>query len=107
MVRQNKWRACRYGLDARLVDPSTYQASPARQVVHSLVDRLEPRAEALGCGAYLQSVRDMAEQPTGSVRQLHVFRETGSLEEVVRRMLAVSEPAGIIHRASPQPRDPD
>ena len=35
LIRQNKWRACRYGMDAKLVDPATYQAIPARQVVHS------------------------------------------------------------------------
>ena len=32
MVRQNKWRACRYGMEANLVDPTTFQSVPARQV---------------------------------------------------------------------------
>ena len=49
LIRQNKWRACRYGMDARLVDPASHQAVPARQVVHTLLDRLQPRAEELGC----------------------------------------------------------
>ena len=48
MVRQNKWRACRYGMEAKLVDPLTYQAVPARRVVHNLIDRLEARGEELG-----------------------------------------------------------
>jgi carboxylate-amine ligase len=91
LVRQNKWRACRYGMEARLVDPNTFAAIPVRQVVHSLVDRLEDRAEELGCAAYLQSVRELAEQPTGSVRQLRAFRETNNLAAVVQSMLALSE----------------
>ena len=70
MIRQNKWRACRYGMDAKLVDAATHQAIPARQVVHSLVDRLADRAEELGCIRYLEIVHEMADQPTGSVRQL-------------------------------------
>ena len=86
MVRQNKWRACRFGMEAKLVDPSTYQAIPARQVVHALVDRLADRGEELGCASYLQSVHDLAEQPTGAARQLQISRETNSLEEVVRQM---------------------
>ena len=49
LIRQNKWRACRYGMDAKLVDPATHQAIPARRVVHDLVDRLRFRAEELGC----------------------------------------------------------
>ncbi len=98
MVRQNKWRACRYGMNAKLVDPLTYQAIPARQVVHSLVDRLEDRGEELGCAAFLAEVRKLAEQPTGSVRQLGIFEETNNLAEVVRRMIAMTEPV-----ASPSP----
>jgi glutamate---cysteine ligase / carboxylate-amine ligase len=91
LIRQNKWRACRHGMDARLVDAATHQAVPARAVVHSLLDRLRPRAEELGCVPYLEIVRDMAQGPTGSVRQLKAYEETSNLTEVVRRMLAFSE----------------
>jgi carboxylate-amine ligase len=92
LVRQNKWRACRYGMEANLVDPVTFQAVPVRQVVHNLVDRLESRADELGCLSYLQSVRDLAEQPSGSVRQLQVFHDTNNFAEVVRRMLSLTNP---------------
>ena len=92
LIRQNKWRACRYGMDAKLVDASTHQAVPARKVVHALVDRLRPCAVDLGCDSFLEIVRDMAERPTGSTRQLRIYEETGNLAEVVRRMLAVSDP---------------
>ena len=51
MVRQNKWRACRYGMEANLVDPATFQSVPARQVVALAVDRLADRGEELGCAA--------------------------------------------------------
>jgi gamma-glutamyl:cysteine ligase YbdK (ATP-grasp superfamily) len=57
-----------------------------------LVDRLQPRAKELGCVPYLEIVREMAEQPTGSVRQLQIYEETNDLAEVVRRMMARSEP---------------
>jgi len=93
LIRQNKWRACRYGMDAKLVDPATHESTLARKVVHNLVDRLSVRAEELGCSSYLDIVRAMADRPTGSVRQLQVFEETNNLAEVVRRMLAYSEPA--------------
>jgi carboxylate-amine ligase len=93
LIRQNKWRACRYGMDAKLVDPATHQSVEARRVVHNLVDRLYARAEELDCSNHVEIVRAMADRPTGSVRQLKVFEETNNLAEVVRRMLAHSEPA--------------
>jgi carboxylate-amine ligase len=93
LVRQNKWRACRYGMDARLVDPTTYESIPVRQVVHSLIDRLAPRAEELGCAAYLESVHDLAEAPTGSVRQLQAYQETNDLAAVVQSMLKMNDAA--------------
>jgi hypothetical protein len=37
----------------------------------------------------------MADQPTGSVRQLEIFRETNDPAEIVRRMLAQSDLSGI------------
>jgi carboxylate-amine ligase len=95
MIRQNKWRACRYGMDARLVDSATHESIPARQVVRSLLDRLHARGADLGCGSYLEIVRDMTEKPTGSVQQVQVYQETNDLAEVVRRMMA---------RSSPKPR---
>ncbi|HKI21060.1 MAG TPA: YbdK family carboxylate-amine ligase [Isosphaeraceae bacterium] len=91
MIRQNKWRAGRYGLDAKLVDPSTHVAVPARKVVHGLLSSLQDRGDELGCARYLDIIRDMLDQPTGSVLQMRAFDETHDLAEVVRRMLAYSE----------------
>ena len=41
LLRQNRWRACRFGLDAELVDPSTMEAQPARGAAEALIRRLE------------------------------------------------------------------
>jgi carboxylate-amine ligase len=90
MVRQNKWRACRYGMDAQLVDLTSRRTVPVRTVIRDLVERLAPTAEALGCASQLRSVLDMAERPTGAQRQLAIYTETGDLAEVVRRMMEVS-----------------
>jgi carboxylate-amine ligase len=91
LVRQNKWRACRYGLEARLVNPRTFASTPVRQIIREMVDRLGPAASALGCSDHLASVLDLAERPTGADLQLAAHRESGDLAEVVRRMLVRSE----------------
>jgi len=90
LIRQNKWRACRYGMEASLVDPQTFQSIPVRKVVHPLLDRLKDRALELGCSSQLEIVRELADRPTGSVLQLETYRQTGDLAEVIRRMLRLS-----------------
>jgi carboxylate-amine ligase len=91
LIRQNKWRAGRYGLDAKLVDPATYKAVPARKVVRTMLSNLRDRADELGCASYLAIVSEMLERPTGSELQMRAFEETKDLAEVVRRMLAISD----------------
>jgi carboxylate-amine ligase len=95
LIRQNKWRACRYGMDARLVDPQSFQPIAAREVVHRLCDHLKDRALELGCLPQLELARSMADEPTGSVQQIEIYRANGDLAEIIRQMLEQSELAEI------------
>jgi carboxylate-amine ligase len=101
LIRQNRWRACRFGLDAELVNIATGKAKPARECVRSLVARLAPTAEALGCREELEHVRRMADGPTGAQRQLAIFGETGDPAAVVRRL--VDEAAAALHAPTAPP----
>ncbi|CAN5862894.1 glutamate--cysteine ligase [soil metagenome] len=97
MVRQNKWRACRYGLEAQLVDTYSFEVLPARQMVRSLVRRLGDVADELGCRAELDFVLELADRPTGAQRQIALYEQTGDLVEVVRRMV---DPGALCESAS-------
>ena len=90
LVRQNKWRAARYGLDAEFVESQHYQLQPAREVVRNVVNLLTPVAHELGCAAFLSRVPEIAGRPTAANRQIAVLEETGDPAEVVRRMTAQS-----------------
>jgi carboxylate-amine ligase len=90
MVQQNKWRACRHGMAASLVDPITQACRPAREVVLGLVERLKEVAVTLGCQPALEHVVTMAAGPTGAERQLAIYRETGDPVEIVRRAVAAT-----------------
>jgi gamma-glutamyl:cysteine ligase YbdK (ATP-grasp superfamily) len=80
-------------MEANLVDPTTFQSVPARQSLHSLVDRLADRGEELGCARYLQDLHELAEEPTGAGRQIRTFEESRDLAEVVRQGLSLTETA--------------
>ena len=90
MVRQNKWRACRFGVNAELVDSFTFEVQPVPRLVERLVERLRPVADELGCWDQLLQVRDVAERPSCADRQLELHKETGDAAEVVRRLCAES-----------------
>jgi carboxylate-amine ligase len=86
MVRQNKWRAARFGLHAPLVQSITYEVHPARRIVENLVKRLEPIAYELDCRPYLSQMLDMTTRPGWADRQSEIMSETGDPTEIVRRL---------------------
>lgn len=90
MIRQNKWRAGRFGLDAKLVDCDTFAMQPAREVAARLIDALRPVARELECERYLENAARLASGPTWAERQLGLLRETGDLRAVVQRMIKYS-----------------
>lgn len=90
MVRQNKWRATRFGTGAQLVDSYTYQVVTVPQAVDELVDKLTPVAANLGCEHHLEHCRHIANSPSWADRQMSILSETGSAEEIVRRLTDVS-----------------
>jgi len=96
LVRQNIWRAERFGLDAQLVDVRTHESRPAREMAHSLIARLQRAAVKLGCEQALERVAHMAAGPTWAERQLKMLEETGDPAEVVRRMSGASRVRGAV-----------
>lgn len=86
MVRQNKWRAARYGLDAKLVDTVTHEIKPVRQILREWAAKFRPLGEELGCAPYLERLLHVAESPGSSKKQLADLKETGEFPGVVRAM---------------------
>lgn len=86
MVRQNKWRAARFGNRAMLVNPYTHEVRSVRDIAAWMIARLIPTAEELQCVDYLQHVQAIADGPSWAERQRQIFRETGDMAEIVRRL---------------------
>jgi glutamate---cysteine ligase / carboxylate-amine ligase len=87
-TEENKWRATRYGLDARFHDFKTGHTTPARQAVHDLVERLRPVSQDLGCEIQLDGVLQIAEGMTGAEKQRAVFERRRSMKDVVGHLIA-------------------
>lgn len=96
MVQQNKWRACRFGTRAQLVNAYSYESQSVGLAVNSLVEHLLPTAKKLGCEKYLEHVRQMSTGPSWADRQVAILEKTGEPSEIVRQLVAQS-------RVSPMP----
>ena len=86
MVRQNKWRACRFGNRAHLVNSFTYDVQPVSQIVGRLIDRLRPVSQDLKCEGHLMQVQEIAERESWSDRQVAILEKAGDAKEVVRQL---------------------
>ena len=83
VVRDNKWRAARYGLDAIVITDDSGATAPVRDELYELVRELEPVADRLGCATELGVVSEVLEQGASYERQRAVMADGGGLTEVV------------------------
>ncbi|WNV74836.1 glutamate--cysteine ligase [Geodermatophilus sp. DSM 44513] len=89
VLRENKWRAARYGLDADVVVDDKGTVLPVRQAIADLVEELEPTARRLGCEAELADVHRILAVGASYQRQRAVAAATGGdLTAVVDGLLA-------------------
>jgi glutamate---cysteine ligase / carboxylate-amine ligase len=89
VVRENKWRAARYGLDADIVVDARGTVRPVRVALRELVDELVPTARRLGCEEELAIVRRILEHGASYERQRRVAAENGGdLRPVVDALLS-------------------
>lgn len=88
IVRENKWRACRHGLEADVIIDNTGSQVNLREDILELISKLEPFAERLGCLAELQSLHQTLRDGASYERQRRVYAETGELDAIVRSLAA-------------------
>jgi carboxylate-amine ligase len=99
IVRENKWRAARYGLDAQLIIDDSGRTEPLRQAIAELVSDLRPIAERLGCAEELGRAERLMDVGSSSERQRTVAAANGGdLTAVVDSLIAEmaeGRPAGL------------
>lgn len=87
VVRDNKWRATRYGLDAMVITDDTGATAPLRDEVYELMRELEPVAERMGCSDELYVVSEVLEHGASYERQRAIIEGGGELIEVVDALI--------------------
>ncbi len=88
VVRDNKWRATRYGLDAMVITDDFGSTAPLRDQLYELVRELEPVAERLGCAAELAVAFEVLDQGASYERQRALVASGSELTDVVDALAA-------------------
>ena len=89
-VRENRWFASRYGLDAEVivedVEAGEVSRRRLRDIAVETVAELAPIAVELECTAELDGVLRILEVGSGTERQRRIIREGGTLVDVVHHL---------------------
>jgi glutamate---cysteine ligase / carboxylate-amine ligase len=87
-IRENKWRAARYGIEADLIIDEDGGTRPLRELIPELIDELVPIAERLGCTKELLRAKRILEVGPSYLRQRAAAEAAGGdLKAVVDGLL--------------------
>lgn len=86
--RENKWRAARYGLDARVIVDAAGTQRPVRDHLAQVIEDLAPVAVELGCVREFGSIGTILHDGASYERQLTIANATGGdLGAVVQHLI--------------------
>ncbi len=85
-LRENKWRAIRWGLEAEMITDEHGTVACLGQELHNLFHRLEGHAQRLGCAKHLHRAHLILERGNSAQRQRQVYRRTRSLKAVLHHL---------------------
>lgn len=84
IVRENKWRACRFGLDGELIEEDGLHTLKTKEAIRNLLSFVEAESKSLGSYHYLQTIETMMAEGDGATRQLKVWKKNKDLKDVVK-----------------------
>lgn len=77
LINENKWRACRYGLDGKLIDFGKQTEVPTAMLVHELLEFVDDVVDELDSRHAINYIYKMLENGTGADRQLRAYQQSG------------------------------
>ncbi len=87
VVRENKWKAARYGMEAEIIVDEHGNLRPLRAEVTTLVHDLAPVARRLGCADELAHARALLDEGPSYARQRALVAAGGGLGDVVDALI--------------------
>ncbi|MXW47386.1 MAG: carboxylate-amine ligase [Gammaproteobacteria bacterium] len=76
LIKENRWRAQRYGIDTGLIDFGRREIVSLKELVEELIELTEVDAKALNCVDEVEHVRTILERGTSAHRQIKVYNDS-------------------------------
>src|SRR4030081_582920 len=83
LIQENKWRAMRGGMDAKLIDFGKQTEVPMKELAIELLEFIDDVVDALGSRNEVGYLETIVREGTSADRQLRAFASTGHLHKVV------------------------
>lgn len=87
IVRENKWRAARWSVDAEIIIDDEGNLRPLTEEIYEHLEILAPVAKRLGSHEELNRIKDIIEVGPSFKRQRAVFKETRDYKEVMKAVV--------------------
>lgn len=88
LINENKWRAARWGVEAKLIDFGKEEEVSYDVLIHELLEFIDDVVDELGCRTEVNYVYQILQMGSGADRQLDVFHKTNDLKEVVKYIIS-------------------
>tara|TARA_Y100000593_G_C4045644_1_gene207295 strand:- start:109 stop:507 length:399 start_codon:yes stop_codon:yes gene_type:complete len=83
LIRENKFRAARNGIEGQLIDFGKKTEVPTTELIMELLDFIDDVVDELGSRNEIEYVHTILKNGTGADQQLAVFEKTNDLKQVV------------------------
>jgi carboxylate-amine ligase len=87
ILRENKWKAARYGLEAEIILNERGRTNLLRSEIEWLLKLLEPLSDSLGCGPEFRRIHTMLERGCSYERQRAVYAKEGTFLAVAESLI--------------------
>lgn len=74
-IRENKWRAVRFGLDGELIDWGKKEAMPMRDIAKQMLEFVDDMVDDLGSRQEVEYIETIIKNGTSADRQLRVYEQ--------------------------------
>jgi len=91
LINENKWRAARWGVDAKLIDFGRQEEVAFPTLINELLEFIDDVVDELGCRTEVNYVYQMLEQGSGADRQLKVYEDTKDLKKVMEYVVSQTQ----------------
>ncbi len=88
LISENKFRACRYGLEGKLIDFGKEEEVPIKKLMLEYLHLIDDVVDELGSRDEIDYIHEMLKMGSGADRQLKVYHDTGDLKKVVDYIVA-------------------